>query len=126
MRNESSRALVERVNAAQQASFFWQIDIDGLNIDYSVKTLILKCYEARQPFGLRAEEGENTVYYFPSNCCAFWCDDDQVTLNMFQSHQQFEDCLKLALVAHRKFISVRQLEGEERFKEICYQLIAIG
>lgn len=125
MRSQSTRALVERVNGAQEAPFIWQIDIDGMNIDYSVKTLIVKCYEAKQPFALTMQEASNTVYFFPRHGCAVWCSHNDVTLNTFQTPQQFQDCIKVALVAHQKFIPVRQLEGEERYKEIIEQLIAI-
>ena len=121
-RNKTCRDLVERVNAPQEVPFVWRIDIDGLNIDYSFKTLVVKCYEAKQPFGLTTEEGQNTVYFFPGHGCAVWCDNGQVTLNTFQTPGQFQDCIKMALVAHRKFIPVRQLEGEQRYKEIMEQL----
>lgn len=122
MRNDSTRALVERVNAAQEEPFRWQIDISGLDIDYSIKTLITRCYEAKQPFALAMDEADEIVYFFPSYGCAVWCGYSGVTLNTFQNNQQLQDCIKLALVAYQKFIPVRQLEGEERYNEICEQL----
>lgn len=124
--NESSRQLIERVNASMEQPYNFHLDISGLEVDYSVKTLILKCYSAKQPFGLADDEGLYLVYFFPSHGCAVWCDAGPVTLNTFQDSQQFEKAIKAALIAHRKFVSVRQLEGKEQYKEIVQQLKQIG
>ena len=126
MRNESSRALVERVQKSIEHPINLDIDISGLNIDYSVKTLILKNYQTNQPFGLSDETGEYMVYFFPSHGCAVWCDAGKVTLNTFNGNAQFEKCIKAALVAHRKFVGVMQLVSDDKYKEICEQLKQVG
>lgn len=125
-RNESSRLLAERVDKSIQEPFNIDLDISGLEIDYSVKTLILKNYHLQQPFALADETEQCLVYFFPSHGCAVWCDAGKVTLNTFQGNAQFEKVIKAALIAHRKFVSVRQLEGKEQYKEIVEQLKQIG
>lgn len=126
MRNESSRQLVAQVESRQEQPFIWQVDISGLDIHASVKQLIINCYLQKTPFALATDEGENIVYFLPANNCAVWVDDGAVTLNTFADQQQFQDCMKLALVVHRKFISVRQIEGHEVYKEIVEQIKEIS
>lgn len=125
-RKESSRALVERVQKSMEQPIILDIDISGLEIEYSVKTLILKNYQASQPFALADETEQYLVYFFPSHGCAIWCDAGEVTLNTFQSPEQFEKAVKAALIAHRKFMSVRQIAPREQYKEICEQLKQVG
>lgn len=125
MRNESSRQMVARVQAAQEQPFVWQIDISNLNIHESVKQLIINCYMKKSPFALSADDGQNVVYFLPGNGCAVWCDDGNVTLNTFHDDQQFQDCIKLVLVAHRKFLSARQIEGHAAYKEIEKQILSV-
>lgn len=125
-RNESSRLLVERVAKSMQEPYNIDLDITGLEIDYSVKTLILKNYEAQQPFALADETEQYLVYFFPTHGCAIWCDAGEVTLNTFQGPEQFEKAVKAGLIAHRKFMSVRQIGAREQYKEICEQLKRIG
>ena len=125
-RNSSCRDLIERVQAAQEQSYEIELDISALNIDYSVKTLILKNYALGQPFALADETGQYLVYFFPSHGCAVWCDAGDVTLNTFQDDQQFEKAVKAALIAHRKFVGVRELVDREQYKEIVGQLKQIG
>lgn len=121
-RDASSRLLSERVAASMDQPYSIDLDISGLNIDYSVKTLILKCYEAGQPFGLVDEEERYYVYFFLSHGCAVWCDDGTVTLNTFKGSEEFEKAIKAALIAHRKFVGIRQIEGRGEYKEIVEQL----
>ena len=125
MRNESSRQLVAQVQARQEQPFQWQVDISNLNIHDSVKQLIINCYLKHFPFALSTEEGRNVVYFIPANGCAVWCDNGDVTLNTFHDDQQFQDCIKLVLVAHRTFLSSRQIEDHEMYKEITQQLKSI-
>lgn len=122
MRNESCRQLVKQVDERQQQPFVFNIDIDGLLIHPSVKQLIINHYTGNLPFGLSTEDHRNVVYFLPTNGIAVWCDDASVTLNKFQTPKQFEDCIKLVLVAHRIFLGVRQIAGHDRYKEICEQL----
>lgn len=116
--------LVARVEERLSQPFQWQIDIAGLNIHESVKQLIINCYLKKAPFALATEEGKNIVYFLPDNGCAVWYDDGKVTLNMFETDQQFQDCIKLVLVAHRLFKSSWQIESDEMYKEIVKQLTA--
>lgn len=99
-----------------------QIDISGLNIHESIRQLIINCYLYKVAFGLSTEEGNNTVYFLPANGCAVWVDDGEVTLNTFQTEKQFQDCIKMALVAHRKFLSSRQIADNSIFQEIIKQI----
>jgi hypothetical protein len=55
-----------------------------------------------------------------------WCDAGEVTLNTFQNPEQFEKAIKAALITHRKFVSVWQLQGKSQYVEICEQLKQIG
>jgi hypothetical protein len=125
MRNESSRQLVAQVQARQEQPFIWQVDISNLNIHDSVKQLIINCYLKYAPFALSTEDGHNVVYFLPASGCAVWCDDGNVTLNTFHDHQQFQDCIKLVLVAHRTILSTRQIEGHEMYKEITQQIKSV-
>lgn len=122
MRNESCRQLVAQVEASYEQPFIWQVDISGLNIHESVMQLIINCHLQKTPFALSTDEGNNIVYFLPANNCAVWVDNGTITLNTFSGHQQFQDCIKLALVAHRKFVGVRQIEGHEVYKEIVEQI----
>lgn len=126
MRNESCRQLVARVEASQEQPFICQIDISGLKIHESVWQLIINCYMLKTPFALSTDEGDNIVYFLPANSCAVWMDDGNVTLNTFANQQQFQDCIKVALVAHRKFVSARQIEGHETYQEIIDQIKALS
>lgn len=125
MHNESSRQLVAQVRARQEQPFIWQVDISNLDIHESVKQLIINCYLKHVPFALSTEDGRNVVYFLPASGCAVWCDNGKVTLNTFHDHQQFQDCIKLVLVAHRTFLSSRQIEGHERYKEIVQQIASV-
>lgn len=122
MRSESCRQLVKQVEERQNKPFEWTIDIDGLSISPSVKQLIINHYTGNLPFGLSTEDRRNVVYFLPANGIAVWCDDGSVTLNTFQTPKQFEDCIKLVLVAHRTFLGGRQIAGHDRYKEICEQI----
>ena len=122
MRNESCRQLVKQVEERQKQPFLWNIQIDGLDVDLSIKQLIFNHYSKQVPFGLATEDHKNVVYFLSFRGCAVWCDDGEVTLNTFHDNQQFQDCIKLVLVAHRTFLGGRQIEGHEKYKEICEQL----
>jgi len=122
MRNESCRQLVTLVEARQEQPFIWQVDITGLNIHESVKQLIINCYLQKTPFALSTDEGDNIVYFLPANGCAVWVDNGGVTLNTFSDHNQFQDCFKIVLVGHRKFVGVREIEWHEVYKEIVEQI----
>ncbi|CAL1518193.1 hypothetical protein MMC2321_01934 [Chitinophaga sp. MM2321] len=122
MRNESSRQLIKQVEERQKQSFLFNIQIEGLIISGSVKQLIINHLSHNHAFGLSTEDQNNVVYFIPSCSCAVWCDNGAVTLNIFQDNKQFQDCVKLALVAHQTFLGGRQISGHERYKEICKQL----
>lgn len=125
-RNDSFQQMVERVIASQDQLVRMDIDISGLNIDYPVKTLILKCYESGQPFGLADETGEYLVYFFSSHGVAIWCDGGAPTFNTFQDAKKFETAIKAALISHKTFVGIRQLQAHEQFREIVEQLKQIG
>lgn len=122
MRNESCQQLIDRVEASYDQPFIWQVDISGLNIHESVRQLIINCYLQKTPFALSSDDGISVIYFLPANNCAVWVDNGTVTLNTFSDHQQFQDCIKIALVDHRKVLSVRQIEGHEVYKEIVEQI----
>lgn len=122
MRNESCRQLVAQVEARQEQPFIWDVDITGLKIHESVRQLIINCHLQKTPFALSTDEGNNIVYFLPANNCAVWVDDGKVTLNTFADQQQFQDCIKLVLVAHRKFVGVRQIERHKAYQEIVEQI----
>lgn len=63
-----------------------------------------------KPFSeLPIDEAFLTEYYFVKKDGKYVCT-------------QFEDCIKLALVAHRKFLSSRQIADNSIFQEIVKQL----
>lgn len=114
--------LVKHVNEQPDIYAGMQIDISGLNIHESVRQLIVNCYFQKVPFGMATDDDRNTVYFLPGNGCAVWVDDGIPTLNTFHTEKQFEDCIKLALVAHRKFLGSRQIACHEEFKIITERL----
>jgi hypothetical protein len=128
-RNNSTRQLAERVAASMDQPINLDIDISGLEIDYSLRTLIVKCYQNSQPFALSSEDEGDVIYmvfFFPSHGCAIWCDGGEVNLISCKDAEQFEKTIKAALIAHRKFVGIRQLQEMSQYKEICEQLKQIG
>lgn len=122
MRNKSSRQLVKQVEERQNLPFLWDVRIDGLLIDESLKQLVFNHYTGKLPFALATEDHQNIVYFLPGNDLAVWWDAGQLTLNVWHNAQQFQGCIKLALVAHRTFLGGRQIATHEKYKEICEQI----
>lgn len=113
-------------HVADRQDIHVEIDITGLDIDISVRQLILNHYNQGASFALTDEDQETVCYFLPAFGCAVFWDGGEITLNQCTTPQQFENTVKMALTGHRAFLGSRQIEGHERYKEILEQLKQIG
>lgn len=92
------------------------IDIEGLNIDSQVCSSIIAHLQLENPFGLRSKFG-NVMLFTPHKNACVSLHNLGITFTKWESDEQLEKLIKVALVGHREFLNESKLIDNGKVQE---------